>query len=349
MLAWVLLLILGCSEKQGGEKSARYPVIDSGYVVADYREPYWLDNDRVIFIGWRPGQPTPQPTHELLDAYVWDTRTNRVSLNMKDAREVCYFQGVFEYGIGPPQRPLKILRGSPGNLQETDATHIIRYGLHARATAPDAIVSVCEMNRFAGLPDPVDRHIKSRLRAGHGYLDLGDNPFGGDYNIRFFPQDQPEGVTLPIRIWEMDGGLPAYIPFMNAYLIYGSRSSAKSAYTEWPKGMPRSIYLLSPDGKVEVLKLPFGEHIRPVGASFHLTKKGVLVVSRDMSALGDINGGAVVYLVQGKQITRVWSRVRGVRNVSADGCQFAATVSTQGENKSPTLRMINLCHDGEER
>jgi hypothetical protein len=349
LLAWVLLLILGCSQKQGSEQAVNYPVIDSGYVLADYREPYWLDNDRVIFIGWRPGQPPPKPMEELLDAYIWDTRSNRVTLDMRDAKGVCFFRSEISYTVRPSDGSVRTLRGKFGDARNFDPFSVDTREDFTGPRKADTWLSVCDMNKFVGRPDRKDGRIKVALLTGHGYLDLGDNPFGGDYDIRFSPSDQTPPINLPIRIWQIDQNRLQYVPFKDAYLMYGSRTNAKSPYTDWPKNTPHPIFLLYPSGKVETQEIPYGDHLRHFATSFHVTSVGVLVTSTDLSRLNELRGGSAAYLAQGKRITRVWSRIQDEVSVSPNGCKVIAKVASGGDSsKQPTLQMINLCNTGEQ-
>jgi len=86
----------------------RYPVLDSAFPIADKEHLWWLDNDRVVFMGYEPGSYDPgwekktlsqrradgRETDMRVGHYVWDTRTNEVRLFRRRLHDFCVEEGV---------------------------------------------------------------------------------------------------------------------------------------------------------------------------------------------------------------------------------------------------------------
>jgi len=74
--------------------SKSHRIIESGFMISTHpRQIYWLDSDRVLFAGQR-GLP-PSGKHGL-GIYLWDLRTNNISL-YAGGSTLCYFQGFIRY------------------------------------------------------------------------------------------------------------------------------------------------------------------------------------------------------------------------------------------------------------
>ncbi|MBL4623025.1 MAG: hypothetical protein JKY89_11545, partial [Immundisolibacteraceae bacterium] len=100
------LLLSGCSDGLGnsGDKKVSYPIIDSGHIV-QYASPHssihWIDNSRVLFIGYDPDNPEPDDYKPGTNSakrhlLIWNVKTNGVT----QYRRVDSYSGVsFQEGI----------------------------------------------------------------------------------------------------------------------------------------------------------------------------------------------------------------------------------------------------------
>jgi len=99
----------------------RYPVLDSAFPIADKEHLWWLDNDRVVFMGYEPGSYDPgwekktlsqrradgRETDMRVGHYVWDTRTNEVRLFRRRLHDFCVEEGVSAFLELPDKERLR--------------------------------------------------------------------------------------------------------------------------------------------------------------------------------------------------------------------------------------------------
>ena len=97
---WLVLIffVLTCSSQlvEGGETASPYPIVDSG-VWATNSFPgdlYWLDNERVSFLGSEASKPIGQDDQWLL---IWDTKTNSITKYKQHVMNFCYRDGIIQY------------------------------------------------------------------------------------------------------------------------------------------------------------------------------------------------------------------------------------------------------------
>ena len=347
MILLFLVTVVSPQLAVSGEPASPYKIIDSGvWATNSYPgDVYWLDNERVLFLGSESGKPVSKE-HEV--AVVWDTIRNSVIVQKRNISSLCYRNGIVLLGQkvdNPAGGPWKyrFFRGPLGHEQ-----------LYEKQSEDSLDPINCRAVRNNAGHDR--GHAGRYLLEGHGYLDLGDKHASPLMNppVMFFKKADSEGVALPfgVRLIErLD-----YYDFKKAYFLYGGFFNASTGVvtTPWPKTMPQPAWWLTPEGSVTEVMIPSGVWNLGGSVQFTPSQQGVLVTYHGGTKSDRDPGTQGVYLVQEdgkiqKIITGFAIRV----GVSPDGCMIAFSHAPNFEadrrpnNKNRrTLKMIDLCPKG---
>lgn len=358
------LVVLAGPQLAGCTALSSYPVKDSG-IYAEDADLVWLDNQRVLFHGYKgveiPLEPNmPYKPHRFIDRalYLWDTTKKSVEVydtfdtrpdGLNARSTLCVHDGVLTY-----VHRGRIITGTRGQEIKIPFPKQ-RHWFNPFSCRYD------DMKPFW----VVEGHRTIPLLEEHGYLDLGSvipprpDPLTlrwGDPNpaITFYSVETKRSVTLPIG-WQEVGVLRVhYAPFRNKYMLSGLQYFDKQrdydrqprGPSAWPHDTPHRVWWLTPDGSLEKEDLPM---VAP------LLGNGALVVPvRDgLFALGNISPkrynprGSGGYLVKGKEVVRVTAGIALRMVASPDGCQVAMVNDTYAEGKSVSerirLHVVRLC------
>lgn len=343
----LLVMIVSPELAACGEPAPPYPILDSGVWATNSfpGDVYWLDNERVLFLGSEHGKPVSKE-HEAVA--VWDTTKNSVTVQKHNIPSLCYRNGIVLLGQkidNPAGGPWKyrFFRGPLGKEQP--------YGQDPK-----------------DLPDPLNcRKVKTNaghelghsgryLIEGHGHLDLGDKHASSRMNppVVFFKKTDSEGLALPFGVRQVER--IEYFDFKGAYFLYGwfFDPSTGVVKSPWPNSSPHPAWWLTPEGTVTEVMIPPGLWNAGGSVQFTPTQKGVLVI---------YHGGFKSYTNPGTQGLYLVRKDGGAKRlisgsvirvgVSPSGCRVAfshapnleADRHPNGKNRR-TLKMIDLCLNG---
>lgn len=329
-----------------GETTPPYPIVNSG-VWASNSYPgdvYWLDNERVLFLGNEHGKLVPKEHMALL---VWDTTKHSVTMQKQNVSSLCYRNGVVLLGqkidqpAGGPWK-YRFFRGPLGNEQpyEKESKDLLDP-LNCRAVKTNAGHERGHSGRY--------------LLEGHGYLDLGEKHAAPRMNppVMFFKEADSKGVVLTFGVRQIER--IEHYDFKNAYFLYGGFFNASTGVvtTPWPKAIPHPVWWLTPEGTVTEVMIPPG--VWNAGGSVQLTptQKGVLVTYHGGAKSDRDPGNQGIYLVpQSGATQKIVSGYAIHVGVSPAGCKVAFSHAPSAEADRPdhknrrTLKMIDLCSEG---
>jgi hypothetical protein len=106
----------------------------------------------------------------------------------------------------------------------------------------------------------------------------------------------------------------------------------------WPKDQPIPIYLLSPDGKVETLQIPYGTWF-PERA--FLTRKGLFWISSSAPSTNSKQAGG--WLLQDGKAVKLFDHLPEGAGVSPDGCKIAYAYNDYNRSTTEFVHVIELC------
>jgi len=311
-------------------------------ISADDKQPFWLDNSHLLFLGFTGRERGSGTEVRLLNHgyYVWDIEQNTVK---KDAR--------FEHA-------------HPECINAQTKAYVIRYAPDGKSWKRRAFVDGQEVplpdqswvNPFSCRVSTSEPSwvVKGRatwpLLEEHGYLDRG--PYGEDSRskepILYYRTGVTKSISLGIETWRINPFV-TYYPFANAYLLreWKSTSDAYSLWLLYPDGRVEQIF--NPEGKAWTRSQGAGRKETFSWAPFHLTKRGVFLVEASVPK-EDGSEKAGGYIVDGEIPRRVVQGHLSWGTVSPDGCKLAFFARKWGEHVPEDqrfkLQVIDVCQGG---
>ena len=340
-----------------------YPILDSGFPAADH-QVYWLDNERVIFVGYKAGEYTDlekrgdggkgKKIHTGI--FIWDTKQNRVTKYADSEASLCYADGYIAYRLprGPDNtdpRGMDFRRA--GQMGEEKP-------YERRSKSQNLRGNPLTCKDFDYGPSLSSNRKIWPLRDEHGYLDLG--VLGGQVSLKNTPITlyPPGKQGIPLRIGRREIARIDYYAFRGAYFV--SRhfyDKAGNQQYPWPKGISQIEWWLYPDGKVDEVKIISGPWEGGGVVRFFPTRQGIFLVSHKLKNYKEagIAGG---YYVRGARFEKLITGYITRAAVSPDGCKVAfvyvPSLQAQAEGLKElaagrvgkrTLNMVELCGQGE--
>ena len=337
-----LLLIAVVVSSSACARSFRH--VDSKFSAVDHGAPVaWIDNDRVMFVGFDHMNLGPMPKggydwgRAFAKTYIWNVKTNQIT-KYRDFRvgQLCYAEGYISYLhlIEPDVRML--YRGQFGAetaMPEPKYVAKNRFDCIHEFSEPMAWRWGTENNRTA-----------QPLRKIDGFLDLGPA------NKR-----REDTEEFRYRLMALDGTFKAYVdvdrrrniratnylPFRDQYLLIEHRRDMSTPFA----------WYMSRDGSVSRVPVPFngltGVTLFPMRAGLLL----IAIVSKTPTDPGD----AGLYWVSSGAMKRVLTGIIERVGVSPDGCRIAFSFAptsdelTQGRGRmrrglpGNTMQMIDTC------
>lgn len=343
-----LVVIVSLQLAVSGGPAYPYPIVDSGVWASTNwsGDVYWLDNERVLFLGSENGEPVPKEHMSLL---VWNTAQHSVSIQKQNVSSLCYRSGIVLLGQkidNPAGGPWKyrFFRGPLGNEQpETKEDKDLLDYLNCRIVK----------NKTMDGKRPPGRY----LLEGDGYLGHGRKlPPDQRANLpaMYFKGEESEGIPLPFGVRQVES--IEYYDFKSAYFLYGWFYDAAmgGVTSRWPRALPHPVWWLTPEGATTEVLIPSGPWNAGGGVFFTPSQRGVLVTYQGGVKSNRDPGAQGVYLVQENGVTE--KLIRGFVHrigVSANGCKLAFSHAPNAEaDRRPndqnrrTLKMIDLCPKG---
>jgi hypothetical protein len=349
---WLVLtfLVVAISPQlvEGGETASPHPIVDSGVWATNSfpGDVYWIDNERVLFLGSEDGKPAVKEHEALL---VWDTTKKAVTLQKRNISSLCYRNGIVLLGQkidNPAGGPWKyrFFLGPLGEEQLQKKEGIDRLDhLNCRI-----------VEKFPGQDQG---HFGRYLLDGHGYLDYGEtrpSDLRANPPVVLVKEGASKGIALPFGIRQVES--LEFYSFKGAYLLYGwfLDSSTRIVKSPWPNTVPHPLWWLMPEGTVSEVLIPPGVWNSGGSLRFTPTMKGVLATYHGGTKSDHDPGTQGIYLIRENEVAR--TIIRGFVahvGVSPDGCRVAfshapnyeADRRPNGKNRR-TLKMIDLCSEG---
>ena len=255
----------------------RYPVLDSAFPIADEEHLWWLDNDRVVFMGYDPGSYDPgwekktlsqrradgRETDMRVGHYVWDTRNNTVVLFRRRTAKYCFEDGVSAF----VERPISESPPPAVVTQHWIGPSILWIGPFGKERPkPDIDANRLVDNRLIRRPcgliaPPGGFGARIPLHAGWGVLERRrfDQP------LLYTPR---KGPPRELPLLTKDWGEVLYAPWRKQYLLSETHGNSEI--------MP-AIWWLSQDGSTQAIAIPNTGYL---SASFRPIRPGVLMTGR---------------------------------------------------------------------
>jgi hypothetical protein len=360
-LSWSMLSTAGALEdigkKLGFSKQPEFPIRESGYWTCEAPIGscvYWLDNDRVIFNGAKPGDMETLPDGRSVSKhaiYIWDLNTNAVSKYADATRSIlCYADGYIRYGRKDGAYNV-VLAGPFGKEVEISRTH--DKDRFAKRGEESTFLNrfTCKTYKQSEISPLPGARIP--LKEGHGFLYLGaiNSPDERIRPIVYFRHGAADGFPLPIMRWQSSSSGVRRSEFDDSYIIWGQPEFDRNDACLRP-GTEREIFRLRLNGHVNAIVIPSDKRLRCYFNRFDTVVLGVL-------ALG--GGGHVqnldlskLYLLRNDQVTLVTTGVITDYRVSPDGCRMAVGISSNDDPRKPItaatyrghLKVIEFCAKG---
>jgi hypothetical protein len=341
----LILLVMMVSPQLAvcGEPASPYPIVDSGvWATNSYPgDMYWMDNERVLFLGSGTATPIGQDDAWLL---IWDTSKNTITKYKQHVLDFCFHEDVIQYRTvaresGTGKRTWTFYRGKLNEELIDQTPNRKEDKLNCRYISAWPTFSQGKTHRILHESD------------GHLVLDqAATNVKFENYPLLYLKGENQEPIRLPFRRYDADR--VNYYPFRQAHFLYPASYFANGTHlTPWPENIPLYVWWLFPDGKIDKIEIPLGAWARGE-LIFYPTQKGIFVVNRQSKSDRD-PGNAGGYLVQGTTVKKLVSGVlTDVSAVSPSGCQIAFShASSQSSDRFDAknhrrLKIIDICVEG---
>ncbi len=318
---------------------------------------YWLDNDRVFLPGYLADPDGPNRSKDgksaftALGLYIHDTRAGTWTryADLAEGYYFCYNQGFITYLThrDHANRANWVEYGGPMGSERRlvgDDPRGTRGGVGAEYLP-------CSWTKRKPLLRP--EHVGAmvwHLRPEHGYLHVGRPSEPGELAVNPRNQNEPAllvrpgndaPIPLPILVKELDVSTKiTFAEHAQKYVINpGNRWTAdvSTRIDSWPKGHPIRLYILSLDGSVETIEIPYGN--RP--SLVFLTKQGLFFVSSNTRGAQSRTAGGWL-LRNGKQ-TKLFEHMPEAAGVSPDGCRIAYAYNDYNRDTREYVQIVDLC------
>ena len=351
-------------------QQAVQPVRDSGYVVVrppiayayappilggsqEQRGLVWLDNQRVMFLGFVPERP------ETKGIFVWDVVAGNVSQYSKH-KTFCYADGyISAFGSvesDDPTGPHPLRHGPLGKERDESC------GGGSDKPCRGRLNMSCQPAQYAVGSRPLgpESAVTLHLRSDDGALVVFSRGEGGSEEelkkrlskpLVLLNGRNPKGVPLPITAIEGIGrDATSYSLYTTRYVFVPANpvDARPGRSTNWPKGRPQPIYLMTADGVVESIQIPS----QPDWTAIRQALPAVPgLVFRGSGGPANAWGGVFLYA---KQKLFVLDRgYTGTIAVSPDGCGVAYAIANDYfKKRGPQyeyLKSIRFCKGNAEK
>lgn len=315
---------------------------------------YWLDNDRVLVPGYAPlpaANATGQETRQYgpLGLYILDTRNNSYvhHADLSFYYSLCYNEGFITYTSQTDEQagnriqhegPFGQEKPLPVNAEHSYGGDSFPYYAACPKIDPEKLLR----SEHRG-----QRVSAWFLREQDGYLNLGisDEPLkvrNPDDLVKYYRKGQAEPIDLPILAKEMlSTAKLTFSDYAGKYVIVPGNAKSRdmsNSVRSWPNGMPIPIYLLSTDGKVETIRIPYGTWF-PERA--FMTRKGLFWISSDAPSTNSKQAGG--WLLQDGKAVKLFDHLPEGAGVSPDGCKIAYAYNDYNRSTIEFVHVIELC------
>jgi len=335
-----------------------YPIEDTGINIdTSTARFFWVDNDHIIFGGFsherKIGLDGQDPYASIpMSIYIWDVKS-KTYVRYSDWGEsrknsiLCFNRGYIVYSLNIEDDPE---RSNLNDIRAGAFRSEVKVPPENKSAATEAVKKCAAYPRLRENDVSNSKSINQiyNLRSEDGYIFVGENSTGigppvykgnEDDLVKLYRPGQATPIDLPILAKEMYAARFTYSEYANEYVLipgtWRTHDISKDGVTTWPAGMSMPIYLISPDGNVETIKIPPSAY--PV-TSVLPTRIGVYLTSSDYGQFGHVDG---TWIWDGKKLIKLLDRQMG-GDVSPDGCKLATADASSGQ-KYPTAKVIDFC------
>lgn len=328
-----------------------YRVLQSGYTLVQQTSDrmYWIDEDRVIFVGYSPQQAALFRKERLTPAlFIWNVRTGVTTTHMKlgeRAGALCFADGFLTVRteMAAEGGPAVVMAGPLG--KETLKVYekgVPRWGWDRSSAGAFGFVSnpyTCTLQELT--PDEPFARGKQRvvfpLLPEHGAIWLEGGEPASDF-LRLYRSSDRRWVDLPIKRDKRGLRRVPYVRWSGQYVIDEHRDTAVPR-SERAKLWP--IHLLQADGSVKTVSLPLVDEIRSGFEPPVFARTGVFVEAGHLTSRPP--GTAGVYRLGPRGWSRIVEGETEGSSLSPDGCWYALGVNAKRVGELSRVTVIDLC------
>jgi len=339
--------------------AAKPVVYDTGYEIIHRTltlSLYWIDNDRLLFEGINTSEMNAaianrerERVERLTNLYVWDKNSRSVQFYARGSR-LCVSSGVLHYTVRTDKAAgIRVVKQGPfGREQEQQVAFPTKEELSLlgqRARVRGDITCRTHLRSELSPPAPQGRRIIV-LRDGDGYLEAG--PEGtleliheiratGPGHIKLFQPGNPSPIDLPITL-EQGPGRPTYSEYLGAYVTLPKpKGSNPGLATDWPKGVPFTVYIFSRAGRTTSVDIPYDGLVNIFAV--RPTKRGWVFGG------GNFYKSLGLYLFDGTASSRLDAGAVEEIAVTANGCLAAVAIKNRHLDMGTpvNLRIFEFC------
>lgn len=299
----------------------------------------WISPEELVFSAWTDEYVMQGTFRKRLSRLTsWNTRTKEIRRYGVADGGLCYDRGnvVFWETDNPARRQWVTTGRLDGSLTRDE-----------RALRYDELMTCLPYDELPPLPARDVEHEFVRLRPEHGFIDLGPQRSMANTPIRLYKPGNSVGIELPFKRREFQQGTIRYFTFKGAYFILSSYFDPVRGYgiSPWPEGVPRPVWWLYPDGRVEEIIVPYAKWMR---GRIVPTKTGLLALNNTFFTITGEAPFDGVYLIDGRGGQRLLRGVLEENDVSEGGCKFAVRRAVEPATKRPmylTVTVLELCRE----
>jgi hypothetical protein len=336
------IVLGGCAE----DDTSVFRIIDSGVQAWDHERPYWLDDNRVLFVGYSGSKPKSREESRRMfpSLYIWEVDSRKVTLYRENARGLCYVNGFVRYIIPEKNEVGGIANAVRGWYEGPLGREIYTEGKGYRNAREGWRFSEhsCTYRRT---PDfLVDSHWID-LRPADGFLEMG--------SIR----GNQAMLRRPIKLHSVNGNVrelsfsgfsfsrAEYFSTTRRYLLV---REAGCVEPEDEGNLCDVIWWLDRDGESEAVSIPRGPWANGGSVRYHPLKEGVFLVSHAFKSTHE-SGAAGGYLLKAEIFEKVVSGNIRALGISRSGCNIALSHHESAHPRPGerwhwfTLKATNVC------
>ena len=323
-----------------------YPLLDSGFL-ANYRErTFWLDDYRVLFVGWDEPKPRTlqEPRLGRPGIFIWDTRTNEITPYRKGILDhLCYEDGWIYYRLSRTA-PFTHAAGPLG--QEATATFedVEEYKEFAREQFFSP--TTCRFHRYADYVDDAKnvRIIPLGDSGAFLHVDMHARRSG---EVHYLSSKGSRKQLLPFTTRDFSSGSVVYHPYKKRYFLKPV-TYLSSSIKRWMDSDCLQTWWINDEGAFEENCVQTGPWLTPASVSFTPTLKGMTITSHYVRDRTSSPGG--LYLLTSSKYFRLNDGWAHSVSTSPNGCRIVFTfapdleAAAYGMGKGITsLQMVDFC------
>ncbi len=334
-------VLTGCTQTE----APPYPVIDSGVYAWNHERPYWLDEHRVMFVGYAGEQPKSRDEALRMtpSIYLWDTKLGDIELYRENARYLCVAGKFIRYAV--PDRP-----SSDAAVRKIAAWYLGPFGAEKYEESPYSELTPRDwrFNEFTCTYQRVPKLALDAdwipLRPKDGYIYLGERAGPQAFTSAYAQLRRADGRSLDLPISDFSLSVADYLPGAG-YLL---SKVAPCGDRHQSNRICDLIWWIKPNGESEPVEIPNGPWAGGASIQYYPLAYGVLLVSSQVTSIYDV-GDAGVYRLNNSESTKLVSGMVRSVGVSPNGCK-----AIFDHHRSPiiprdelrhwfTWKFVNLC------